>query len=312
MSTARWVLLHGLVLSAGLLIAPQAFAAALSLPGAGAVVEITNTPLRDGFDQRIRFSGGDGENSARIVVHDTTADLVFAFPNDMAKPTADTIQMALNARFPGQALTIQRQPRRNAYGPVGLAVSADCLYAWQWIEWRPSDAFVASGLIRTGLARGAASIRIRLCRTERASLPALLATIERMRLDLSGTWLPGRSYGRNAASPGRQSPAFEDQPRRPARSRPVMTRRNPAPVVDRQIVPVEPVERAPARPAVTSRVAPAAPGSSSQRFITDVMPGAEGSGRERAMPKAAAPPTNYGDRFTPNLPSQALQPPETR
>lgn len=312
MSTTLTVLLRGLVLIAGLMVVPQALAAALSLPGAGAVVEITNTPLRDGFDQRIRFSGGDGENSARIVVHDATADLVFAFPNDMVKPTADTIQMALNARFPGQSLTIQRRPLRNAYGPVGYAVGADCLYAWQWIEWSPSDIAVTSGLIRTGMARGAASIRIRLCSTERASLDTLLGTIERMRLNLSGIWVPGRSYGRTALSPGRQPPVFEEYPRRPARSRPAITRRSPEPVVERRIVPVEPVERAPPRPAVTSRVPPAAPGSSSQRFITDVMPGGEGSGRGRATPKVTPPPTNYGDRFTPNLPSQALQPPETR
>lgn len=40
----------------------------LTLPGAGALTAVIETRERDGFDQRLRYAGGDGRNHAEIAL----------------------------------------------------------------------------------------------------------------------------------------------------------------------------------------------------------------------------------------------------
>ncbi|KMO13989.1 hypothetical protein SQ03_20565, partial [Methylobacterium platani JCM 14648] len=108
-------------------------APALRLPGAGRVASVVETRHRDGFDQRIAYDGGDGRNHAEIALRNETGDLLLAFPPRLAKPSEFGIAGEIAVRFPGEALRVV-PPRRNAYGPVGMALGADCLYAWQWFE----------------------------------------------------------------------------------------------------------------------------------------------------------------------------------
>ncbi|MEQ4596485.1 MAG: hypothetical protein ABN488_01745, partial [Methylobacteriaceae bacterium] len=56
----------------------------LRLPGAGPVAGVVETRVRDGFDQRIRFEGGDGRNHAEVALRNETGDLLLAFPPRLA------------------------------------------------------------------------------------------------------------------------------------------------------------------------------------------------------------------------------------
>ena len=163
----------------------------LRLPGAGPVAGVVETRLRDGFDQRIRFEGGDGRNHAEVALRNETGDLLLAFPPRLAKPSQFGIEGEIAVRFPGQPLRVVA-PRRNGYGPVGLALGTDCLYAWQWFERASAAQRVASrgglfdGSVAPTAGRRALSIRIRLCRTAQASLDDLVAAVERMTISLPG------------------------------------------------------------------------------------------------------------------------------
>ncbi|MGT2479717.1 cellulose biosynthesis protein BcsN [Methylobacterium oryzae CBMB20] len=165
----------------------------LSLPGAGALTAVVETRERDGFDQRLRYAGGDGRNHAEIALRRETADLLLAFPPRLAKPSEFGISGEMAVRFPGQAMTV-RPPLRNVYGPVGIALGADCLYAWQWIEGGRGAATVGGqppALFQAEpLARRAISLRIRLCRTAEASLGDLVRAVEGLRIALPGTSPP--------------------------------------------------------------------------------------------------------------------------
>jgi hypothetical protein len=186
---ARYCALAGLLLPAAV---HAQTAPVLSMPGAGALTAVIETRERDGFDQRLRYAGGDGRNHAEIALRQETADLLLAFPPRLAKPSAFGISGEIAVRFPGQAMTV-RPPLRNAYGPVGIALGADCLYAWQWIEGGRSDVAGAQppALFQAQpLARRAISLRIRLCRTAEASLGDLMRAVEGLRINLPGTRPP--------------------------------------------------------------------------------------------------------------------------
>ncbi|MET7244713.1 cellulose biosynthesis protein BcsN, partial [Methylobacterium sp. EM32] len=180
-----------LALLAGVGPAPAQPAPALRLPGAGRVAAVIETRQRDGFDQRIRYEGGDGRNHAEIALRNETGDLLLAFPPRLAKPSEFGIAGEIAVRFPGEPMRIQAVPPRNAYGPIGLALGADCLYAWQWFERPRRDAQVASrdgifGTTDTSAPRRALSLRIRLCRTAQASLDDLVAAIRHLTIALPG------------------------------------------------------------------------------------------------------------------------------
>jgi hypothetical protein len=101
--------------------------------------------------------GGSGRNHLSIAVHGEAAQPGL-YPG---KPSEAGIRAEIASAFPGRTLRIVPQPRLNAYGPYGLAVSAGadgqrCVYAWQWLQ--REDRRVAEAL------GGAASWRARICR----------------------------------------------------------------------------------------------------------------------------------------------------
>ncbi|PXW53695.1 cellulose biosynthesis protein BcsN [Methylobacterium sp. B4] len=305
-------------------------APALRLPGAGPVAGVVETRLRDGFDQRIRFEGGDGRNHAEVALRNETGDLLLAFPPRLAKPSQFGIESEMAVRFPGQVMRAVA-PRRNGYGPVGMALSAECLYAWQWFE-RPSAAQrVASrgGLLDTlapTSGRRALSLRIRLCRTAQASLDDLVAAVERMTIALPGepgaAGRPGRA-GPRPALVRRPPPTRARQAARPAPQ-------EPPPAATPQSAPTPPPQQAapPARPQVPAPpdsagrryIAPPTPegtppasppeagaaAGGAQRFITGVPKSGEASGRD-LMP-SPAPGRSTGESLSRDLPPEAYRP----
>lgn len=293
----------------------------LRLPGAGRVVATSDTPVRDGFDQRIQFGGGAGTNAANLGLRTQTADLVLAFPANLARPNRAGIDAEIAALFPGQVLRVLAVPRRNAYGPVGMAVGADCLYAWQWIDLTPAMMGGSGGRPRLfgSLSRpdpvGAVSLRIRLCRTERASLPDLIAAVEGLSLDL-------------AARPRLDVPAPIVRTRRPApRPAAVAAPRRKAPATATERVAAQPDSAAPPEsagrrflaPPASNTVAPPSPAPpvarpavappAGARYITDVIRPPETPDRAVSTPSpspAGRPSSPEG--VSPDLPIQAIEP----
>lgn len=310
---------------------------ALRLPGAGPVEAVIETRLRDGFDQRIRYAGGDGRNHAEIALRNETGDLLLAFPPRLAKPSQFGIEGEIAVRFPGQVLRVQTVPRRNVYGPVGIAIGADCLYAWQWFERPAAGARVASGglfgpLSAATTGRRALSLRIRLCRTAEASLADLVAAVEHMTIALPGApgfagpapSAPPRSIRRKprpaqAARPRPAPPAPEARPRpeprqepAPAPTPPPAARQQPAPLVPPppQPTPNDAGRRylAPTGPEPQAPAAQPAPAPGTQRYITEPPRSPETPG---PMP-SPAPGRGTGESLSRDLPSEAYRPPPER
>lgn len=300
----------------------------LRLPGAGPVAGVVDTRVRDGFDQRIRFEGGDGRNHAEVALRNETGDLLLAFPPRLAKPSQFGIDGEIAVRFPGQVLRVVA-PRRNGYGPVGLALGTDCLYAWQWFERASAAQRAASrgGLFDTSVSptagRRALSLRIRLCRTAQASLDDLVAAVERMTISLPGE--PGArprssavrrerpaSVKRQAARPKPSEPPAEAAPK-PAPAAPPQAAplRPPTPTAPdsggrRYLAPTTPQGAAPtSEPPVTSP----APGGT-QRYITDVPKPPEGAGG--GLMPSPAPGRSTGESLSRDLPAEAYRPAPNR
>jgi len=309
---------------AGLGSMPAGAAPVMRLPGAGPVVASDDVLQRDGFDQRIRLGGGDGANMVKLGLRNRTADLVLAFPTDLSRPNQAGIAAEIAARFPGQAMRVLTSPRRNAYGPVGMAVGADCLYAWQWIDLTP--AMMGSAPVRDGLFGplsrpdpvGAVSLRIRLCRTETASLGDLIASVERMTLDLaapvratSGRVLREPPRARTAARRARPAPRPAPRPERTVAAKPSPP---PAPAQSsdgRFLAPS--TAPPPQRAAPASQQAAPAPAAGGGRYITDAIAPPEPPARAAVAPapgpalRPASP-----DSLPRDLPPQAYQPPAQR
>ncbi|GJD61665.1 cellulose biosynthesis protein BcsN [Methylobacterium frigidaeris] len=317
-------------------------APALRLPGAGRVAAVIETRHRDGFDQRIRYEGGDGRNHAEIGLRNETGDLLLAFPPRLAKPSEFGIAGEIAVRFPGETMRVLATPRRNAYGPVGMALGADCLYAWQWFERPRRGAQLASrdevfGTSGPSAPRRALSLRIRLCRTAQASLDDLVAAVQRMTIALPSDGVvqapaaprpvvPRRRPPKPAPRPAPAEPAPESEarpapppPERP-RSQPQGTQPQAEPAPSRPTVPVPPpaesgrrylAPRAPEpRPPETPPAPEAAPRSGSQRYITDGPQPAEPPG---ATPTPSpAPGRGAGETLSRDLPPEAYRPPPER
>lgn len=118
--------------------------------------------------------GGSGRNLLTIAVHGEAAQPGL-YPG---KPSEAGIKAEIAAAFPGRTLRIVPQPRRNAYGPYGLAVSAGadgqrCVYAWQWLDRDDKRAAEALG--------EATSWRARICR-RRESLDEIAAALDQITL----------------------------------------------------------------------------------------------------------------------------------
>lgn len=270
----------------------------LRLPGAGPVAGVVETRLRDGFDQRIRFEGGDGRNHAEVALRNETGDLLLAFPPRLAKPSQFGIEGEIAVRFPGQPLRVVA-PRRNGYGPVGLALGTDCLYAWQWFERASAAQRVASrgGLfdapVTPTAGRRALSLRIRLCRTAQASLDDLVGAVERMTISLPGE--PGARSTPARPRPSavrREKPApSKKQAARPAPAEP------PQEVAPKPAPPVQPQAAPPLRPP-----APTAPDSGGRRYLAPTAPQGAAPATE---PPAAGPPPGGAQRYITDVPKPA-------
>ncbi|GJE78704.1 cellulose biosynthesis protein BcsN [Methylorubrum thiocyanatum] len=337
----RVPLLRSLATVAALLLADHASpqsalaqsAPVLRLPGAGPVAGVVETRLRDGFDQRIRFEGGDGRNHAEVALRNETGDLLLAFPPRLAKPSQFGIEGEIAVRFPGQVLRIVA-PRRNGYGPIGLALGTDCLYAWQWFERASTAQRVASrgGLFDASLTptagRRALSLRIRLCRTAQASLDDLVAAVERLTISLPGE--PGARptparprppvvrrerpapVKRQAARPAPGEPPPEAAPKPTPSAPPPAVTPQAAPAL-RPPTPTDPGGRRYLAPTTPQGAVPApdpsaanpAPGGT-QRYITDLPKPPEAPGRD-LMP-SPAPGRSIGESLSRDLPAEAYRP----
>jgi hypothetical protein len=291
--------------------------AALTLPGAGPVADVAQTPFRDGFAQRITFRG-DPRGVAEVSVRNGGTGGGFGSALALAKPSRAGIAAELRARFPGESMRIVTEARRNAYGPVGLALGNDCLYAWQWIDLGAGrqvterDGRRGSGPTLFGDGGSAASIRIKLCRTATATLSDLARAVEGMRFSAAPGDAPlaqdasaARARVRQAPPPRRAPPASaaakapeRAAPPPGAMERPREAQRNlvpgPGAPPPRSVAPAPPV------PAVSGSV-------QSPRYITDAAPGA--GSPVIAVPKPAPNRAEVEELLSRELPARAYRPP---
>jgi hypothetical protein len=295
-------------------------APALRLPGVGRVAAVIETRQRDGFDQRIRYEGGDGRNHAEIGLRNETGDLLLAFPPRLAKPSEFGITGEIAVRFPGEPMRVQTVPRRNAYGPIGLALGTDCLYAWQWFERPRRDAQVASregmsasregipasrdgifGTTDPSAPRRALSLRIRLCRTAQASLDDLVAAVQHLTIALPGDGVvrvpaaPRPAPRRRVAKPAPRPAPAEPAPEQEARPAPPPERPRPQPQPQPQAEPVPPRPTVPVPP----------PAESGRRYLAPRTPEAR---PPEAPPAPEAAPRSGSQRYITDGPQPAEPP----
>ncbi|MHC2000155.1 cellulose biosynthesis protein BcsN [Methylobacterium sp. CM6241] len=314
---------------AALVLLPWAFTtrAALAqsvveIPGAGRVSDVAQTAFRDGFAQRVTFAGGPRNYAEISVRNGADAGGRFGSALIMAKPTRLGIAAELLARFPGEGMRVSTVPKRNAYGPVGLAVGSNCLYAWQWIDLAPrSGGRSAPDSLFGGSTERAASLRVSLCRTATATLADLVSGVERMNLSLGAGREGGRPHvsTRAAPKPRREAPSARasKEPAKAAAQPPGAMERPSArnqKADDGRRAPVPVVERAsptiPSPPAAGTAVPlPAGPATGAPRYITDPTPTLAPTAPV-AAPKPAAPTSvETEDRLSPDLPIRAYRPP---
>ena len=272
----------------------------VSLPDAGPAVLVEETRRPGGLHQRIVF-GRDGSSRA-----DLTIGIAGSGASGMAKPTKRGIEAEL-ALLPDGPYRVSREPARNAYGPVGVALSGRCAFAWQWIEdlhgIEPGAGLEIPGRI-------SASLRVHHC--SRGSVDALTRDLTRLRL---GTGSPDRI----ARAPRRPRP-----PPAPAKvqpntvAEPVATFA-PAPVArplvtvngSRTLVSVPPDRVAPDNLAVSGRSAVPRPGAAGPealdqpRYLTDAVPSRPSNSVVTAPPQT----TTRRDTLSTELPPQAYRGP---
>ncbi len=302
---------------------PAAFAApigaAVELPGAGRIADVSQTRFRDGFAQRVAYAGAP-QNYAEISLRTGEGGDRFGASVPMSKPTQFGIAAELASRFPGQVMRVSTTLHRNGYGPVGLALGSDCLYAWQWIDLQGQRRSRSGGDSLFGASpERAASIRIRLCRTGSATLSDLVRAVESLRLPALG----GRSAG-----PQRHAPEASSRPRPPkAGARPAAepktvaarppgamdrpsggegkgraTRRPGSEGAPDQTTPSVPL------PAAQGVPVPYPAGQGAPRYITDALPRQNTPGPV-PVPVPAAKGEGPEEALSTDLPSRAYRPP---
>lgn len=159
-------------------LAPQA--ALIRLPdGRDRAVGLRQRRQSEGLVQEIDLPArdGTGRNLLTIALHGEAA-VQGLYPG---KPSEAGVKAELAAAFPGRQFRISPQPRRNAFGLYGLAVSAGpdgqrCVYAWQWLDG--DDRRVGGAL------GGAASWRARICRRTQ-TLDEIAAALDQIALGLA-------------------------------------------------------------------------------------------------------------------------------
>lgn len=283
---------------------------ALRLSGVGRVTAIVQNNVRDGFDQRINYDGGDGRNLAEIALRNQTGDLLLAFPPRLAKPSEVGIASELATRFPGEDMRVVPGQRHNRYGPIGVAVGRDCLYAWQWFQSsaRDQDRDPSNRLFpydpRYTDARRALSIRIRLCRGGQTSLASLLHAVETLTIAL-----PTGDGGYVASGAPQRPRRTAPSPRKAQAARPVT--RPPQPEVP------PPATAAPPPPAAVPR---SEIGPDGRRYIGPVSPSSDptqpAGPRDTTIPRpsdaprlpSSGPSGSPGGRSR-DLPPEAYTPP---
>lgn len=242
----------------------------VSVPNSGPVTSVEETRSSAGLRQRILF----GQSRDRIDVT-IASDRTWDDPA-MAKPSRAGITAEL-ATLDG-SYRVLRQPVQNAYGPLGVAVSEHCAYAWQWI-----DALQRVELGYDAL-RGpvAVSLRVHHCRPRSTNADALLSDLTRIRLGVVADAPASRSRLR-AARP--RPPAASAEVIRPSVA-PSAPASPPSVVVNssRTLVNLPPTTATqpylvqpappPAEPAIPLVPRPSATGGASDRarFLTDAMP----------------------------------------
>lgn len=313
------------LLLAVLLPAPAALAgpggAALDLPGV-AISDVAQTPFRDGFAQRISVRG-DPRGMAEVSVRSGGSG--FGSTLSLSKPSRAGITAELLTRFPGEVMRVVTEPRRNANGPVGMALGSECLYAWQWIDLGGRREGARGGgpsLFGASEGGAAASIRIKLCRTATATLSDLARSVERMRFTASPAGAPLASEPRVArprpervrrpapnvaAKPTNTAPPAATERPRAART-PEMAAPRASTEAPRYLtpgpgaVPPQPAMPTPAMPT------PAASGQGpAPRYITDGTPQAVNP--PITAPKPAPNRAEIEDLLARELPARAYRPP---
>ena len=273
----------------------------VSLPNSGPVASVTETQSSAGLRQRIVFAGSRGRIDLTVA-----SGRVWDDPA-MAKPSRTGIAAELASLEGGNAYRIVRRPVHNAYGPLGVALSERCAYAWQWID----------GLERVELGRSAlrgpvsVSLRVQHCHRQPTGAEALLADLIRMRLGPASD--PGTGIQRRRVAspkPKQTEPAETAASAVPASPQAAATSVAPSVAVNgsRTLVmlpqgPAAPQYLAQPAPAAVGPALPAVPrpvaaGSATDRprFLTDaVPPSSPTSGTSSPNPQSA--PTESSARF---------------
>jgi hypothetical protein len=183
---------------------------------------ILQIPGRSGRPDRSYFRDGVAETTYYSPTDKAEVRVEISGPRNgtgptlsMTKPTQQGITAELAREFPGETMLVVRTPLQNAYGPLGMATSERCVYAWQWIETlhRPADAaerlFASSG-------ERPASLRVKLCRRPGESVARLAQAVQRLSLRdplVRGAEMPVSRSRLRAASP---RPATDIQAAAPA------------------------------------------------------------------------------------------------
>ena len=250
------------------------------VPNSGAIESVEETRSSASLRQRIVYGQSRGRVDLTIA-----SGRVWDDPA-MAKPSRAGIAAELESLEDGYAYRIVRQPMTNAYGPIGVAVSQRCAYAWQWIE----------DLQRVELGRAAlrgpvaVSLRVQHCGRRPMATEALLADLARIRLGVSTEAVarvprPRIARARPAAEPVAALVPVAPAPVAPAAPAPIPVSSPPSVAVNssRTLVTLPPAPAGQAylaQPAPASAVQPmpvvprptASGGSDRARFLTDALP----------------------------------------
>lgn len=167
--------------------------AVLWLPqAAGAVVKLRERHYINGTRQEIILKGNKltpGENVIDVSIRTSSSQSGKIL--EIGPPSRDGIRNEILSRFPKTRMSIVTQPRRNRFGPFGLAIGrrangARCVFAWQWIDDLRSHVPNMSNFGKFGALIGrralATSIRIKLCRGG-TTVDQLASYLEALRLN---------------------------------------------------------------------------------------------------------------------------------
>ncbi|MDP4022413.1 cellulose biosynthesis protein BcsN [Methylobacterium sp. NEAU 140] len=176
----------------------------VSVPNSGRVASVDETRPGGGLRQRITYGGFDGG----------WADLSVGAAGAgrgglLGRPTKAGIDAELAALGDGP-YRIVRTRTHNAYGPIGVALGARCVFAWQWIDDARALALPGTTL---GPGRTSASLRVRHCGA--ASPDRLVADLVHLRLGAGPAAQAAASRPRRRPAP-RPAPAAEAAPVEPA------------------------------------------------------------------------------------------------